>query len=547
MQENVPIVLISLFALLLRWCITYHSYSGEGKPPMFGDYEAQRHWQEITLNIPIEKWYINTTDNDLQYWGLDYPPLTAYHSFAMGYVANKLNSSYVKLHESRGFSSEDHKYFMRLSVLCIDILVYIPSVIYFILTKKVPENFEKEKLSIFNLKKKHINLLIILIYPGLILIDHGHFQYNSLSLGLFISAITAMLQNSFIIGSFLFVTALNYKQMELYHALSIFCYILGKYSPIKKQFWLFNLIMLLCIAITVVTTFFIIWLPFIKDWETFINVVFRLFPVSRGIFEDKVANIWCTINVIYKLRNTFTNKELAKICLILTTFSVLPSCINLYLNPQKERFIISLINCALAFFLFSFQVHEKSILLVAIPVLLYFESNPFPCFWFLIISHFSMLPLFIKDGLYMAYCVTLIFYFFFVFWTHPNLFDNNELLNNANSKKNVCIVTNQKRIKTNLKNIKNKSIFIKLKKNIVNYKNNFILLGYSFFSKTILFYCSILGIIILSLISAFLKPPNRYPDLFALLISMYSCGHFIIFYLYFNYKQFVYKTNINLK
>ena len=546
MQENTQIVLISLFALLLRWCVTYHPYSGEGKPPMFGDYEAQRHWQEITLNIPIEKWYINTTDNDLLYWGLDYPPLSAYHSFVLGYIANKINSSYVKLHESRGFSSESHKYLMRLSVFSIDILIYIPSVIYFISTSQISGNFKMEELSVFGgLKRKHIDLLTILIYPGLILIDHGHFQYNSFSLGLFVSAVTAMCQNSFITGSILFVAALNYKQMELYHALPIFFYILGKYSPMKERFWSFNLLMLFCISVTVISTFLIIWLPFIKNWETFLSVVFRLFPVSRGVFEDKVANIWCAINVIYKLHNAFVNERLVQICLVTTTIAVLPSCINLYLNPQKEKLVISLINCALAFFLFSFQVHEKSILLAAISVLLYFQSDPFPCFWFLIISHFSMLPLYIKDGLYMVYWATLIFYFFFVLWTYPDMFNHTKLVNNVNSKKNALII-NQRQAK--LKNSKNKSLFLKLKRDLIHYKNNIILLTFnSSFCKIVLFYCSILGIIIFSFISGFMKPPKRYPDLFALLISIYSCGHFVAFYLYFNYKQFVHKKDIKLK
>ena len=32
--------------------------AGEGKAPMFGDYEAQRHWMEITYNLPIHEWYI---------------------------------------------------------------------------------------------------------------------------------------------------------------------------------------------------------------------------------------------------------------------------------------------------------------------------------------------------------------------------------------------------------------------------------------------------------------------------------------------------------
>ena len=30
--------------------------TGEGKGPMFGDYEAQRHWMEITYHLPVEEW-----------------------------------------------------------------------------------------------------------------------------------------------------------------------------------------------------------------------------------------------------------------------------------------------------------------------------------------------------------------------------------------------------------------------------------------------------------------------------------------------------------
>ena len=49
---------------------------------MFGDYEAQRHWMEITVHLPFHQWY----KYDLQYWGLDYPPLTAYVSWLCGEV-----------------------------------------------------------------------------------------------------------------------------------------------------------------------------------------------------------------------------------------------------------------------------------------------------------------------------------------------------------------------------------------------------------------------------------------------------------------------------
>ena len=33
---------------------------GQGIPPMHGDYEAQRHWQEITINLPMTDWYNQT-------------------------------------------------------------------------------------------------------------------------------------------------------------------------------------------------------------------------------------------------------------------------------------------------------------------------------------------------------------------------------------------------------------------------------------------------------------------------------------------------------
>lgn len=169
-----------LFAFIFRWSAGIGPYSGEGKAPMFGDYEAQRHWMEVTYNLPLEQWYHNSSQNDLLYWGLDYPPLTAYHSYLMGWVAHRLNSSWVKLDESRGLESYDHKVFMRATVVIADLLLYIPAVFVFILVV--------EKLNDTN-GSKHRALVTFLMYPGLILIDNCHFQYNCISLGLFLWAV----------------------------------------------------------------------------------------------------------------------------------------------------------------------------------------------------------------------------------------------------------------------------------------------------------------------------------------------------------------------
>ena len=78
--QHLALILTYIFAALVKWCIGLNGYSGAGVPPKFGDFEAQRHWLEITAHLPVREWY----HYDLKWWGLDYPPLTAYHSWVMG-------------------------------------------------------------------------------------------------------------------------------------------------------------------------------------------------------------------------------------------------------------------------------------------------------------------------------------------------------------------------------------------------------------------------------------------------------------------------------
>jgi alpha-1,3-glucosyltransferase len=41
-SDLVDVPLIVLTALLLRWLVSLHGYSGEGTPPNFGDFEVGR-------------------------------------------------------------------------------------------------------------------------------------------------------------------------------------------------------------------------------------------------------------------------------------------------------------------------------------------------------------------------------------------------------------------------------------------------------------------------------------------------------------------------
>jgi alpha-1,3-glucosyltransferase len=94
--------------------------------------------------------------------------------------------------------------------------------------------------------EQHTALLTLLFHPALLLIDFGHFQYNSVMLGksLFIggvsdphqhtlSGLTLLAINAFatghdLLGAILFVSSLGFKQMALYYAPAIGSYLIGK-------------------------------------------------------------------------------------------------------------------------------------------------------------------------------------------------------------------------------------------------------------------------------------------------------------------------------
>ena len=46
------------------------------------------------------------------------------------------------------------------------------------------------------------------------------------------------------------------------------------------------------------------------------------------------------------------------------------------------------------------------------------------------------------------------------------------------------------------------------------------------------------GVVILTLVTVLVPPPVHLPDLFTLVISVFSCVHFLLFTLYFHYCQF---------
>ncbi|EEC05953.1 dolichyl glycosyltransferase, putative, partial [Ixodes scapularis] len=441
-------------------------YTGAGKPPMYGDYEAQRHWMEVTTNLPVREWYQNSTQNDLLYWGLDYPPLTAYHSWACGKIASYINGDWVSLNQSRGLESYEHKLFMRYTVLAADLLVFFPACMYTIL---------------FVLLLQAIVSTLTLLSPGLILIDHGHFQYNCVSLGLALLAIGLVEKERLLWAAVVFSLSLNYKQMSLYYAIPFFCFLFG--TCLKRPSWASKLKLFLGLTGVVCATFAVCWAPYLHSPGLWLQVLRRLFPLDRGLFEDKVANLWCTLSLVVKLKSLYSAATLAAVSGLVTLLSASISAVDLLLRPTPERFHHCLINCSLVFFLCSYQVHEKTILLpmlYACSLSMRLYPKHMTCELSVI---YSMFPLLCKDGLVTPYVALVVLNIVFVFKAYLETSQPSRLV-------------------------------------------------------TVLFALSMGGCTFLNAAHLLLPPPRRYPDVHSLLNAVYSCGHFVVFVSYTHYLQY---------
>ncbi|RQM21795.1 hypothetical protein B5M09_009397 [Aphanomyces astaci] len=392
--------LVLCAALLVRWLVSLHSYSGMSTPPMYGDYEAQRHWMELTYHLPVHDWYFY----DLQYWGLDYPPLTAYVSYFFGYIAQFVEPALVALDTSRGYETPSSKVFMRLSVLVCDIVLFIPSLLL------LAKGLYKQQWAL-----RMEFLMLVLLQPAFVLIDHGHFQYNNVSLGFTTLAVASILQDHEVLGSIFFSCALNFKQMALYFAPAITFYLVAKclYRP-------HAILHFVKLGVTVIASFAVLWLPLCASTghatcgptlaqSTYASihpsivvattnralfvVLHRVFPIARGLFEDKVANVWCCLDLFLKLRHHISPPHLVYLCTGATLVGFLPSVVDLVRRPpSRVRFFLALFNSSMSFFLFSFQVHEKTILLPLLPVTFLLSEATLLASWFGLVATFRFAP-----------------------------------------------------------------------------------------------------------------------------------------------------------
>ena len=433
---------------------------------------------ELTINLPIKDWYTNSTLNPLSYWPIDYPPMSAYHSFIFGLFLNKIYPECVQLKTSWGFESNYHKKLMRFISLISDIFTFHFACNLFVKYIFIDSKIEK------NYKKYYICLFIMLVSPSLIIIDHGHYQFNNVMHGFFIFAVYFLYKNKFIFAIIFYSMCINFKQMGMYYAIPFPIYVIRYLT--KKDF-VNNFISFLLYGIVTISSLCLIWSPWLF-YQNYQNVLQRIFPIWRGIFEDKVATFWCVLNIVYKL-SKLSQGLLIKCSLLLTVMStIIPIICMLFGNNfSRQIFNLSFFIVSFGFYLFSFHVHEKTIIVPYLAYLLCFFKIKEILPSFNLISMFSMYPMLKRENQIIPYFV-LSFSFYIVI-----------------------------------------KIIISKYKNEVKKENNL-----RIFIFTLIEIISIIFIIGYHICEKIIPPPQKYPWFYPLINAVFSFTYFIFIFLIAN-------------
>ncbi|KAL2797547.1 glycosyl transferase [Aspergillus keveii] len=343
------------------------------------DFEVHRNWLAITHSLPVKEWYYERTSE----WTLDYPPFFAAFEWVLSQLAQYADPAMLVV-KNLEYDSWQTIYFQRATVIMTEL------VLLYALNKFVNSVPASSK------HLAHAASLSILLSPGLLIIDHIHFQYNGFLYGILIlSIVWARKQSTLLYSGIAFAVLLCLKHIYLYLSLAYFVFLLRAYcldpkSVFRPRIW--NTIKL---GVSVATVFGVAFGPF-AYWGQLVQLKERLFPFSRGLCHAYWApNVWAMysftdrilIPLAPRLGLPVNHDALSSVTRGLvgdTSFAVLPEVskehtfaltllfqvlplIKLWRNPYPNTFIGALTLCGYASFLFGWHVHEKAILLIIIP------------------------------------------------------------------------------------------------------------------------------------------------------------------------------------
>ena len=148
-------------------------------------------------------------------------------------------------------------------------------------------------------KTAHAATLSILLSPGLLVIDHIHFQYNGFLYGVLLwSIVLARNRSTLLMSGLLFAALLCFKHIYLYLAPAYFVYLLRTYCLSPTSIFRIQFRNSLKLATGLIGITWVAFGPFVY-WNQLPQLLSRLFPFSRGLCHAYWApNIWALYSFV---------------------------------------------------------------------------------------------------------------------------------------------------------------------------------------------------------------------------------------------------------
>eukprot|EP01040_Poterioochromonas_malhamensis_P007560 gene7560-8162_t len=341
------------------------------------DFEVHRNWLAITSSVPLKEWYYENTSE----WTLDYPPIFAYFEWFLALFANLFDPDMLLI-ENLNYNSHNTVIFLRLSVVVTDFVLYLASW-KILLRMKFCSSLHR--LATFGL---------VLFNSSLILVDHVHFQYNGILLGILFLAIYFADKNPFLV-TFFFGTLLLMKHLFVYLLPIFACVVLRQafyaHNKLIPQMW--TLITVLGVTVSLLLFAFAPFLIF-GGKDQLHQMFTRLFPFGRGlihaywapnfwafyVFSDKLLGIvlpriFVSIQIVSDGLNSSSGKVgnytlafLPQIsafhCLVIVmTIITLCSVLTVFKSGKQTVLLRSVVFTSLTSFMLGYHVHEKAIVI----------------------------------------------------------------------------------------------------------------------------------------------------------------------------------------
>ncbi|KAK3938342.1 ALG6, ALG8 glycosyltransferase family-domain-containing protein [Diplogelasinospora grovesii] len=345
------------------------------------DFEVHRNWLAITHSLPLWEWYYEKTSE----WTLDYPPFFAYFEWVMSQVAKLVDPAMLRVWNLE-YGSWETVYFQRCTVIVTEL------VLVYALQMFVDSSHGASK------RAAQAAAISILLSPGLLIIDHIHFQYNGCMYGLLIASLVLARKRSGLLASgLLFAALLCMKHIYLYLAPAYFVFLLRAYCLSPKNMLQIQFLNCLKLGGGIAAILGTAFGPFALKGQI-PQILSRLFPFSRGLCHAYWApNVWAVYSFLDRVlimaapriglpvkvealqsvtRGLVGDTSFAvlpditpRMCFALTLlFQAIP-LVKLFFQqpPAWDSFIGAVTLCGYASFLFGWHVHEKAVLLVIIP------------------------------------------------------------------------------------------------------------------------------------------------------------------------------------